>query len=58
MTIPRQGWIRQTGRISAILCAQGYEGRLSIEPHSANWQGELGEKGLDYTIRYFRALEL
>lgn len=42
----------------AILYAQGYSGRLSIEPHSANWKGELGEKGLDYTIRYFRGLEL
>lgn len=46
------------GAFLAILHAQGYDGRLSIEPHSANWQGELGEKGLDYTIRYFRALEL
>lgn len=46
------------GAFLAVLHAQGYKGRLSIEPHSANWQGELGEKGLDYTIRYFRALEL
>lgn len=46
----------------AILYAKGYEekgsGQLSIEPHSPNWKGELGEKGIDYTIRYFRNLIL
>ena len=46
------------GAFLAILYGQGYEGGLSIEPHSANWHGELGEKGIDYTIRYFRQLML
>lgn len=46
------------GAFLAILYAKGYEGRLSIEPHSENWKGELGEKGVDYTIKYFRSLLL
>jgi hypothetical protein len=33
-----------------------YAGNLSIEPHSATWQGDLGERGLDLTIRYMRSL--
>lgn len=40
----------------AILYAKGYEGALSIEPHSANWKDELGQKGIDFTIRFMRDL--
>ncbi|MBW8349273.1 sugar phosphate isomerase/epimerase [Bacillus sp. IITD106] len=40
----------------AILYAKKYNGGLSIEPHSENWVGELGEKGLDYTIDYMKEL--
>ena len=40
--------------LMGMLYAVGYDGNLSIEPHSAVWQGELGEKGVDYTIRYIR----
>lgn len=46
------------GAFLAILYAKGYDGKLSIEPHSENWTGELGEKGVDYTIRYFKNLML
>ncbi len=46
------------GAFLAILYAKGYEGGLSIEPHSENWRGELGEKGVDLTIRYIRQLML
>ena len=46
------------GAFLAILYAKGYDKGLSIEPHSANWTGELGEKGIDATIRYFRNLLL
>jgi len=46
------------GAFLAILYAKRYQGVLSIEPHSANWRDELGEKGIDYTIRYFRNLLL
>lgn len=42
----------------AILYAKGYDRGLSIEPHSSIWKGELGEKGLDYTISYMRKLIL
>lgn len=38
--------------------AKGYDGGLSIEPHSPVWKGELGERGIAYTIRYFRDLML
>ena len=41
-------------RIFSILYARGYDGTLSIEPHSAIWQGELGERGVLFTIDYIR----
>lgn len=46
------------GAFMAILYAVKYEGGLSIEPHSRNWHGELGEKGVDYTISYIRPMIL
>ncbi len=46
------------GAFLAILYSKGYYGNLSIEPHSENWKEEIGEKGIDYTIRYFRNLLL
>lgn len=42
----------------AILYKYGYDGYLAIEPHSATWQGEKGEKGVQYTIKYIRDLML
>jgi len=42
------------GAVLSILYAQGYNGGLSIEPHSVTWVGELGEKGLDFTIEYIK----
>lgn len=36
------------------LYAVGYDGTLSIEPHSAIWQGELGERGVKQTINMLR----
>lgn len=44
--------------VLGMLYAVGYDGVLSIEPHSGIWKGELGEKGLDYTIRYFSEMIL
>ena len=38
----------------AILYKFGYDGGLSIEPHSGVWQGDLGERGIDFTIRYMK----
>ncbi|MGB4471994.1 MAG: sugar phosphate isomerase/epimerase, partial [Limnochordia bacterium] len=44
------------GAFMAVLYAQGYSGGLSIEPHSPTWEGELLERGLDYTVKYFKRL--
>lgn len=40
----------------AVLYKYDYDGYLSIEPHSATWQGDKGEKGIKYTIKYIRDL--
>ena len=40
------------GSIFAILYSRGYNGDLSIEPHSRTWQGELGKFGIDYTKKF------
>ena len=37
-----------------ILYGLGYDGGLSIEPESAYWHGELSDRGVDYTIQYFK----
>lgn len=42
------------GAFLAALYAVGYNGNLSIEPHSQTWRGNLGEKGLAFTIQYLR----
>lgn len=44
------------GAFMAVLYAVKYDGGLSIEPHSANWKGELGEWGVNYTIDYMKKL--
>lgn len=44
------------GAFMATLYACGYDGTLSIEPHSSVWQGECGDKGLRYSIRTMRSL--
>lgn len=38
--------------VMGMLYAKGYDGMLSIEPHSGVWKGKLGEWGIRYTIRY------
>lgn len=38
------------GSFVAVLYAHGYQGGLSIEPHSHVWTGALGQKGIDFTI--------
>ncbi|MBB3110929.1 sugar phosphate isomerase/epimerase [Paenibacillus phyllosphaerae] len=40
----------------SLLRVKGYTGGLSIEPHSPVWTGELGEQGIQYTIRYMNEL--
>ena len=41
-------------KIFALLYARGYDKTLAIEPHSGIWQGELGERGIDFTINFIR----
>ena len=36
----------------AILYSIGYDGDLSIEPHSKIWKGELGAAGIDFTKKF------
>lgn len=40
----------------SILYAKNYDGGLSIEPHSPHFVKERGEKGIKYTIEYFRKM--
>ncbi len=44
------------GAFLAVLYAKKYDGVLSIEPHSENWSGELGRRGVEFTIRYIKNL--
>ena len=40
----------------AILYKHGYDGMLSLEPHSRTWRGDLGERGVKFSIDYMRSL--
>jgi sugar phosphate isomerase/epimerase len=40
------------GAFMGVLYSCGYDGTLSIEPHSRTWQGELAEPGIAYTVKY------
>jgi len=42
------------GAVFSALHNVGYNYLLSIEPHSHIWSGELGEKGILYTIEYMK----
>lgn len=42
------------GAVMALLYINGYNGMLSIEPHSRKWQGAVGQWGVDFTINYMR----
>jgi len=44
------------GNVFAILYARGYDGGLSIEPHSTTWSDKtgLGEKGIEFTKNFIR----
>ena len=42
--------------VMSLLYFHGYDGGLSIEPHSATWKDELGSFGIDYTINYFKPM--
>lgn len=38
----------------SILYSNGYDGDLSIEPHSKIWKGELGDVGVKFTIDFIK----
>lgn len=40
------------------LYAAGYDGCVSLEPHSSVWKGELGEKGVKYSADYIKKMIL
>lgn len=42
------------GSVFSVLYARRYDGGLSIEPHSAVWQGELGCGGIKFTQNYIK----
>ena len=42
------------GSVFALLYSRGYNGDLSIEPHSRVWFGELGTAGIAYTRDYVK----
>lgn len=42
--------------VFALLYAKGYDGVLSIEPHSGIWAGTLGDNGVKFTIGYIKKL--
>lgn len=44
----------QWGPVFAILYARGYDGDLSIEPHSKTWRGELGRFGVEFTRDFMK----
>ncbi len=44
------------GSFMSVIYKIGYDRGLSLEPHSPTWGGELGDKGLDYSIDYMKKL--
>lgn len=42
------------GAVMGMLYTHGYDGMLSIEPHSNKWRGGVGQWGIDFTIQYMR----
>ena len=42
----------------SLLYAKGYDGDLSIEPHSATWHGPLGNAGIAFTRDFIRGFLL
>ncbi len=40
--------------VFALIYKYGYDGGLSIEPHSNTWKGELGDAGVKFTINFLR----
>jgi sugar phosphate isomerase/epimerase len=46
------------GTFMSVLYAKNYKGGLSIETHSLVWKGELGKKGIEFTINLLALLKV
>ncbi|NLX93961.1 MAG: sugar phosphate isomerase/epimerase [Clostridiales bacterium] len=46
------------GTFMGLLYKHGYDGNLSIEPHSNTWRGRLEEPGIEFTTNYIKKLLL
>lgn len=46
------------GAFLGILYDHGYDGTLSIEPHSGTWKGEMGDRGIKYSFDYISKMLL
>ncbi len=44
----------QWGAVFDLLYTKGYNGMLSIEPHSGHWMGVRGQWGVEFTVRFIR----
>lgn len=44
------------GAFLGLLYKHGYNGSLSIEPHSGVWKGDMGDWGVRYTTEYIRKM--
>ncbi len=42
------------GAVMDILYTKGYNGMISIEPHSGKWQGARGDWGVRFTVNFIR----
>lgn len=42
------------GMFMGILYKHGYDGNLSIEPHSGTWRGRLEEPGIEFSIKHIK----
>jgi sugar phosphate isomerase/epimerase len=42
------------GSVFAVLYGRGYDGDLSIEPHSNTWHGDLADFGVAFTRDYVK----
>lgn len=42
------------GGVMTMLYTKGYDGMLSIEPHSGKWKGDVSEWGVQFTINFIK----
>lgn len=42
------------GAVFALLYIKHYNGMLSVEPHSRNWMGAVGQWGIEFTVNFIK----